>query len=487
MRKKQRGQAEPAEPVEAATPEREAHETVLQLVQRFNTDEWQGKKAYLYRVWPVIDRKADDHFIARLSEPFDEDYLLKNWGSGRYHLRLNDAQGHTIATQNVSVHNPAHPPKVDPAEVVESDPRNKTYFETWGPRAAKENSAVSADGAAVGELARLAGKVLDQKTLAPPPASGLTEATTQLVLGMSKGRDELAEKLATLTSGTDSVTSLKGAIELLKQLQPQSDPIDALTRAVDLVKKLQPAPRTSPEKTPVEQVSEMLDLMSKLKDNLTPSAPSGEGSSSDLGSIAAIVHEVADLLKNPLAIATQMWAASKAHTPSVPPPITTTAAPSLQRAQPQSSTAPTPPPSPAPSAQPQTGPAAAAPPTQSGTGPTPAPPPQDSVIALANWITPIMLRWLHDDARGGEIGAGFAGWLADGWGVSELEALQAAGSDTIVELYRQSPVWMILAPMESKFREFVQAFVEWQPDNQQDDTNADDDDDREVATATLGL
>ena len=100
MRKKQRG---PAEPVEAATPEGEAHETVLQLVQRFNTDDWQGKKTYLYRVWPVIDRKADDHFIARLSEPFDEDYLLKNWGSGRYHLRLNDAQGHTIATQNVSL------------------------------------------------------------------------------------------------------------------------------------------------------------------------------------------------------------------------------------------------------------------------------------------------------------------------------------------------------------------------------------------------
>lgn len=205
MRKKQRAAAEPT------SPGHDAHETVLQLVQRFNADDWQGKKVYLYRVWPVIDKKSDDHFIAKLSEGFDEDYLLKNWGSGRYHLRLNDAQGHTLATQNVSIHNPAHAPKVDPAEVVESDPRNKTYFEIWGPRAAKPEPAGSAESAAVGELAKLAGKVLDQKTGASAPTNGLNEATTTLVLGLAQGRDTLAAKLAELAPGTDSLNSIDRA------------------------------------------------------------------------------------------------------------------------------------------------------------------------------------------------------------------------------------------------------------------------------------
>ena len=90
MRKKQRFAAEPGE--EAISPGRDTHEAVLQLVQGFATDDWQGKKVYLYRVWPVIDKKSDDHFIAKLSETFDEDYLLKNWGSGRSKRSLEGAE-----------------------------------------------------------------------------------------------------------------------------------------------------------------------------------------------------------------------------------------------------------------------------------------------------------------------------------------------------------------------------------------------------------
>jgi hypothetical protein len=479
MRKKQRAAAEPGE--EPISPGQDTHETVLQLVQGFTTDDWQGKKVYLYRVWPVIDKKSDDHFIAKLSEAFDEDYLLKNWGSGRYHLQLNDAQGHTLATQNVSIHNPAHPPKVDPAEVVESDARNKTYFEIWGPRAAKAEPAASAEGAAVGELARLVGKALDQKTGASAPANGLTEATTQLVLGMSKGRDELAAKLAELAPGTDSLKSLDRAVELLKKLQPEVNPtaapIEALDRAVDLLRKLQPTPRAL-EKNPVEQVTAMLDLVYKFKE-IMPSAATESGGS-DLGSIAVIVREVADLLKNPLTIAMNMWATSKTHT-SAAPSITTP--PTPQSPPPQSNMARQEPFGPSAPHQAQAGPAAAPPPPQ--TGPGPAPPPQNRVIALANAITPVMLRWLHDDERGEEIGTSFAAWVAEGWGTVELETLQAAGADMIVELYRQSPVWVIIAPMETKFREFVKAFVRWQPDEPQGDETDSDDDNEPMAEPSV--
>jgi len=51
----------------------------------------------------------------------------------------------------------------------------------------------------------------------------------------------------------------------------------------------------------------------------------------------------------------------------------------------------------------------------------------------------------------------------DGWGFEDLKSLQAIGVAGIVDLYRHSPVWAILANMETKFQQFVEAFVGWQP------------------------
>src|SRR4051794_14971588 len=61
---------------------------------------------YLYRVWPVIDRKLGPNggdaksYIAKLTElPGDlPDWMLKTWGSGDYTCCLTDAskpRGHT--------------------------------------------------------------------------------------------------------------------------------------------------------------------------------------------------------------------------------------------------------------------------------------------------------------------------------------------------------------------------------------------------------
>ncbi len=107
----------------------------FERIASFSPDDWQGGlKAYIYRVAPIIDRKDGQHYLAKVSESFDQDYLLRHWGSGKYHLKLNDARGMTIATTTISCHNPDFPPRVDPAEVVASDPRNEGYFKTWGKK-----------------------------------------------------------------------------------------------------------------------------------------------------------------------------------------------------------------------------------------------------------------------------------------------------------------------------------------------------------------
>lgn len=446
------------DPQEASSQEA-PHEALLQQIQRFTPEDWQGKKVYLYRVWPIIDRKGDDHFIARLAEVFDLDFIMKNWGSGRYQLRLNGARGETIASQVVSIHNPSYPPQVDPLEVVAGEPRNATYYQVWGPRAAKsEPSGAAGDSAAVQELSKLAGKVLDQRAGAPAPQSdAISDATKDLLLGMSKGRDELAEKLATLAggSGADPIAALDRAVELIKKLQPEngkaaaSDPLAALDRAVELVKKLQPAAPAQLQKNPVEQVTEMVDLYSKLKDTF------GSGVASDgtgnLASVAAIVHDAAELLKNPLTIAAQVLA-SKAR--------------------------------PAPSGQPGPDQPPAGPPVEpaaNGNPPTASPQADtQSFVQFVEQITPAMIAKLESGAPG----ADFAGWIYEGWPdiLARLQTLShpglpgLSGAPVIIQFYRSTPHWPRIALHEARFAEFIAEFCKWKPaDDDEPDASKDGD------------
>ena len=99
--------------------------------------------AYVYRLWPKIDRRDEAHYLTKTGQHFDEDWLLRTFGSGKYSLRLNDAKQRTIASKTVSLHNPNHPPKVDPAQIT-TDPENETYWRVWGAEPAAAPAAVGA-------------------------------------------------------------------------------------------------------------------------------------------------------------------------------------------------------------------------------------------------------------------------------------------------------------------------------------------------------
>jgi len=76
-----------------------------------------------------------------------------------------------------------------------------------------------------------------------------------------------------------------------------------------------------------------------------------------------------------------------------------------------------------------------------------------------------MLRWLFADVPGAQQGADFAAFVCDGWGLEELRLIQNSGAAGIVELYQNSPFWLTIAGVEAKFREFVEGFVGWKPDD----------------------
>jgi hypothetical protein len=102
-------------------------ELVASLGDKWATDDY---KLYVYRKWPIIDKGDSDHFLAKLREPIDPDYLLKTFGSGKYGLQLNDGQGKMVSYKVESVNHPDYPPKLNPAEVTR-DPQNDKYWVVW--------------------------------------------------------------------------------------------------------------------------------------------------------------------------------------------------------------------------------------------------------------------------------------------------------------------------------------------------------------------
>jgi hypothetical protein len=407
----------------------------FEQLQAFSADEWQaGLKIYIYRTYPVIDRRDEAHFLAKISEPFDEDYVLRHFGSGKYHLRLNNRRGETLASKAVSIHNRDFPPKVAPGEVVESDPRNEAYFRAWPPAAQPPQPA---DAGALAELSKLATKVLDQRQSTAPEGeqANLTNTLINWALTQTTKERDAADP-----------TRITGLLKELKTLLPQQQPADGLAlvdRVLSVAERLNPARPKSEAEDPLAYVSRVLSLADKLRPVQSPVIATGDGGT--ITAVAAIVHEVGALLRDPLAIAAQMWAASKARNAA--------GAQIPARSQPR--------PAPAPVVALPVEPAGQA--QADATQPSANTPPPPELIAVANQMTPVMLRWLFADAPGAQQGADFAGFVCDGWGEENLTLIQGVGTAGLVELYRGSPFWATIAGVEAKFRDFVAAFVEWEP------------------------
>ena len=65
-------------------PERNEEVRFFERLAQFNEDDWRGFKLYVYRLWPGIDKKDSEHFLSKLNQPCDEDFLLSTFGSGKY-------------------------------------------------------------------------------------------------------------------------------------------------------------------------------------------------------------------------------------------------------------------------------------------------------------------------------------------------------------------------------------------------------------------
>ncbi len=236
----------------------------FERLQQYSAEEWRSLKVYVYRCWPVIDRKEGQHFLSKLSEAFDEDYLLRTFGSGKYYLRLNSAKGTSIASTTVSVHRLDSPPKVHPDEVVASDPQNERYFKVWGYSidSAPQQPATSqnaAEGEAVKHLGQIAEKLIERgdKEQASRKESPVNETLISLWSQTAQQRDALAEKLQGRSS--DQLTVVKEVLSLMREIQPPPSS----------------APTTPRAKSPAETVKELAELVTAVKQLAPPAELAG--------------------------------------------------------------------------------------------------------------------------------------------------------------------------------------------------------------------
>ena len=256
------GQAEPQSQQskkEPAPPSTTFWEFLHGLGERWQTED---ASVYIYRLWPVCDQRNPERFLAKIREPFDEEYLLRTYGSGK-----------NLRKHVVNLHNPAFPPQVSPREVIESDPANRLFFEVWA-NPQKPNGP--AHGPAKGETSDIVNAVLDKGNRVEP-------AIVEMWKEASKQRDELAERLSHQKEAApppapqqpDLLTLLMRVKEL------QGDPYAALERLKALMPKT-PEPKAEPAANPLVAVKETVALLSEVKELLK-----GDAAAAVVGAVPA--------------------------------------------------------------------------------------------------------------------------------------------------------------------------------------------------------
>jgi len=505
-------EAEPteAEGTEAARPAKaKKREPELppffELLQQVKAEDWQrGYRLYCYRTWPVIDRRDNEHFLAKLAEPVDEDRLLRDFGSGKYHLRLNDARGRTIAARSVSIHNPSFPPRVSPDEVVASDPRNELYFKVWMPKADGQPQHVAAAAPAAQPTAPAT--VVDAALRTAVEQLG---GVTQTLLSQ---RQPVSPTV--LQEAQRNVSEISAVIKELRALaapQPKEDSgVSVIREVAGLLKELRPEPAPSPVAAPttnaavsfLSQAKEAAEAVKTIRDLLVPGStepherrasreegeeegsapgrrflrrnPTAEviealGSAIGMagGNLGMLMSGIPLLVRNVLG---SFGGGAPATAPAVPlpaggpaPPI---AAPppgsyppgTIPRAVgPDNLGAATAPPSPEAGATPPPAgaPAAGAVPPGATLDPAEAQRQQlqDILRAFGPQILSVMAAG-QDDPR--EAGAGFANSVSDLAGELQYRMFANLGVEGWMQALKASPLW----PQLSQAPEVVQAFVE---------------------------
>ena len=232
---------------------------------------------YVYRLWPVIDRKLAGHdrnyidiwIVDNKTQQFSEDYLLSTWGSGHYRLILSDGKrpkGFTqVAETRVKLDDPDRPPVIeDLRELVKEHRENRSYIAHLRAAGLMEGNVEGTTNAAVAGLVDLNKALMEHQQQADRKGNGITEMSAVV-------RDFATAAAAMQPKNPFDVGALLTAL-LAQQTQ--------LLQSI--VTSARPAAVETTSKDPIEQLKTLLEL----KDMLGGSGPARKGDDS-WGQLAA--------------------------------------------------------------------------------------------------------------------------------------------------------------------------------------------------------
>jgi hypothetical protein len=437
-------------------------------------DRWQTEdfSLYVYRLWPVTDTRNPERFLCKLAEPIDEDFLLKNYGSGKYLLMLNQ-RGKRVRTHVANPHNLQYPPAVHPNEVVASDPVNKLFFDVWA--AAKDgHSPSTAQGSkeAATETNTILNTVLAKTGAFDPKLAELWEKA-------AKERDELSKALAAKNAPPDVLEIVKAVkdlfpsqastqqavparsealivVEALKNLQPpQQDMLAVLRSAKDLFAPAAPASKEG-ESSRIAELRELLEFSHVLMGGT--SQRNGWDVALDAARDVAlpVVQTVGNIIMQSMALRQGQPVPGTSATPPAATAWdpyrnqaqTAAYAATLRNKKPQPATPPTP--QPPPAAPPPQPTPSAAPPQQ------PAGQPDNQILSIFQQYGALVLNALNQ----GVSGDAFADYVSGLLGTSTHAMIANHGEDALVSTMLSIPEFQLFG--ETKVRRFVWEFIHYE-------------------------
>lgn len=357
---------------------------------------WEGVSLYLYRLWPKIDRALGGikhNYIDKFVEPVTETQLLREHGSGKYLLTLNDQnrpkQLQKVAETKIDLDDPDYPPRLNLKEVVVGHSDNQSFIEGLKARGLwiGEEAMTGNDSQAVTEMARLVRDVTNKAVQKEEPSQPDPFDQALRMLTVIK---EFSPKPPAIQQTDPYEVALK-LVTLVqpKQAEPKEDPLEVYARVTETVERIAGRFERGGGGGGWSQV------LMKLLDNLP-------------GVIQGIVAMRA-MAEPPVP------GGAPPGVPSVPVPIQTMENPMAQTGSVELST-------------------------------------------LFQAIRPYLFKAM----TAGQSGYDFAAGLITFVGQDKYQALAAHGQEGLMGfLKQQADVWPMLAPFEERVREFVEEFLSY--------------------------
>lgn len=328
-------------PPPAAAEEPTGDEDFWITISNFTPEEWNHLTAYLYRVMPRIDRKANGKPInlGCYSTAFTREDIMQEHGSGVYRIDVTQTEqassrSRRIAREVFTIINPKYPPIVPPGDWVD-DKVNDMW--KWGAPPGVQSTGVAGVGYPPGfnikDVYDSAFQMAKQLTPPPPPPKDdavLTTLLTKLLDASLKPAPPPPAPLPVDTTATD---------RLFKMMETQL--AETRTELRDLRNKATAPPPA--QKNLLEQIKEIQPAVLGFMDMM------GDRSGKTEWWNSPMVEKLADGIAESFPLAMEMIKNSSQSNPARPQPNPWTQQPNgIPAAQPQAQAAAPPPQGPPP-------------------------------------------------------------------------------------------------------------------------------------------